>query len=257
MRTASYRSRVLILIALISCTDGQSAHEAEPFQPTAVIDLGAVVTEDLPERVWGSAFLEQNGFTDPNRFDVISWVYPAGEGQEVEGSNAYYRIFNHGGPHIDAPNHVGVGGGLDSYPIDAFSGPAKVIDARDFAPGRTIPASAFEGVAAGDVVLLLTDYTPPSGDDIPTVTTVTDEAAEFLSSLPIRAVGTNSFSMEALSDLTKPWVHDFFLGRGIPIYEQLFNVDALLGYDRLFFTGAPLNIRDGDGMIVRPLVFAY
>jgi len=257
MRAARCLFLCLFLVAPISCTDGQSEHETAPFQPTAVIDLGAVVTEDLPERVWGPAFLAQNGFTDPNRFDVISWVFPAGDDEKVEGSNAYYRIFNHGGPHVDAPNHVGVGGGLDAYSPDAFSGPLKVVDARDFGPGRTIPVSAFDGVTAGDVVVLLTEYTPPTGDEIPTVTTVTGEAAEFLSNLPIRAVGTNSFSIEALSDVTKPWIHDYFLGRGIPVYEQLFNVDALLGYDRLFFTGAPLNIKDGDGMIVRPLVFAY
>ena len=48
-----------------------------------------------------------------------------------------------------------------------------------------------------------------------------------------------------------------FLLRGIPIYEQLFNVESLIGKERMFFVGVPANIRDGDGMIVRPVVFAY
>ncbi len=52
-------------------------------------------------------------------------------------------------------------------------------------------------------------------------------------------------------------IHDSFLSRGIPVYEQLFNVDQLLGKENLYFVGVPLNIRDGDGMIVRPVVFVY
>lgn len=53
-------------------------------------------------------------------------------------------------------------------------------------------------------------------------------------------------------------VHESFLSRSIPIYEELFNVDRLLGLERMYFVGVPLNIQDGDGMmIVRPLVFDY
>jgi kynurenine formamidase len=26
----------------------------------------------------------------------------------LSGSNSCYTLFNHGGPHVDAPNHVGV-----------------------------------------------------------------------------------------------------------------------------------------------------
>jgi kynurenine formamidase len=44
------------------------------------------------------------------------------------------------------------------------------------------------------------------------------------------------------------------LSQGIPFYEQLFNVEELLGHERMFFVGAPLNIEGGDGMIVRPVV---
>lgn len=32
------------------------------------------------------------------------------------------------------------------------------------------------------------------------------------------------------------------------------NVESLLGRERMFFVGAPLNIEAGDGMIVRPVV---
>lgn len=52
-------------------------------------------------------------------------------------------------------------------------------------------------------------------------------------------------------------VHYSFLSRSIPAYEQLMNMDRLLGKSNLFFVGVPLNIENGDGMIVRPVVFVY
>ena len=58
------------------------------------------------------------------------------EGGSVSVSNAYYTLFNHGGPHVDAPNHVGVGSGLDSYPVESFAGPVKVFDVRQFSKGE-------------------------------------------------------------------------------------------------------------------------
>jgi kynurenine formamidase len=41
------------------------------------------------------------------------------------------------------------------------------------------------------------------------------------------------------------------------VYEQLFNVDKLIDKEMMFFVGVPVNISDGDGMIVRPVVFAF
>jgi kynurenine formamidase len=80
--------------------------------PREIVDLGAVITEETPARFWGRGFLETMGYTDQNRFDVIEWAYGP-----VSGSNSYYRLFNHGGPHVDAPNHIGVGSGLDAWPV--------------------------------------------------------------------------------------------------------------------------------------------
>ena len=246
-------------LVLLSCsTPDPSANRDLEFTPSAVIDLGAVVTEDLPERVWGKALLQEFGFTRSNAFDVVTWELPM-EGGTVSGSNAYYTLFNHGGPHVDAPSHMGLGGGLDSYPIEAFSGPAKVFDVSGYANGRSIPVDVFQGhVEAGDVVLVYSGYTPPQTDEEhPQVITLTNEAAEFLATTPVRAYGTDSFSVESLDDLRLPSIHHAFLSRGIPIYEELFNVVELLNKGNMFFVGAPVNIKDGDGMIVRPVVFVY
>lgn len=268
------RSKTTILMAgvvlfLPACShNDQNDPDHGLWEPREVIDLGALVTEDLPERVWGKAFLASLGFERPNSFEVINWEFQM-EGGSVSGSNSYYTLFNHGGPHVDAPNHVSVGGGLDSYAIEAFSGPLKVFDVRRFPKGRSIPAEVFnDSVRPGDVVLIFTGYTPPQTDDaFPETITLTRAAAEYLATMPVRAFGTDAFSVASLQDTTPvdaetetaravP-IHHSFLSRGIPLYEQLFNVDQLLDKGNMYFVGVPLNIRNGDGMIVRPVVFVY
>jgi kynurenine formamidase len=226
--------------------------------PSKVIDLGALVTEDLPQMHWGNALLRRLGFKKQNRFEVKRWSFPSDKGK-VSGSNAYYTLFNHGGPHVDAPAHIGAGSGLDSYGIDAFYGPLKVFDVRGYPRGRSIPKDVFQGkVAAGDIVLTFTGYKAPGTDDaLPEVITLTNEAAEFLAGVPVRAYGTDAFGVDDMTDTTMPWIHHSFLSRAIPVYEQLCNLDKLLGGGKMFFIGAPLNIKDADGMIVRPIVFVY
>ena len=259
MKRPLYQLAVITFLSavMLSCSPTRSGR-GPAFAPSEVIDLGTVVTEDLPQRVWGKGFMKQMGFTRQNSFDVIEWKFPI-HGGVVSGSNGYYTLFNHGGPHVDAPNHMDWGGGIDSYPIEVFSGPLKVFDASSYPLGRSVPAEVFQGkVNSGDVVLIFTRYTPPQTDDaIPEVRTLTHEAAEFLALLPVRAYGTEAFGVESLSDTKMPWIHHSFLSRGIPVYESLFNVDKLLGKERMYFVGVPLNIKGGDGMIVRPVVFVY
>jgi arylformamidase len=228
------------------------------FAPTRVIDLGALVTDSLPQQFWGRSTLKALNFSKQNSVELIKWSLPA-DGGSISGSNAYYTLFNHGGPHIDAPIHVGAGGGIDSYPVEAFSGPAKVFDVSGYPLGRSVPTSVFRGmVQPGDVVLIVTRYRFPRNDETPAdVTTLTHDAAEYLATLPVRAYGTDAFGVESQSSKKMPWIHQTFLSRGIPIYEQLLNVDKLLGSSRLFFVGVPLNMKDGDGMLVRPVVFVY
>lgn len=261
MQVTIHAPALSLVVAATTFSCAPSPRDDQPegsFQPTEVVDLGALVTADLPERLWGRAFLKQMGFTRPNEFEILPWTFPMG-GQEVTGSNAYYTLFNHGGPHVDAPNHMGVGGGLDSLPVEAFSGPLKVFDASSYPLGRSVPVDVFEGsVEAGDVVVIFTRYVPPQSDDeLPQVVTLTSEAAEYLARLPVRAYGTNSFSVESLQDLSWPSIHHSFLSRGIPVYEQLFNVESLLRHERMYFVGTPLNIVSGDGMIVRPVVLVH
>jgi len=158
---------------------------------------------------------------------------------------------------------------VDSFPVEAFSGLLRVFDVSAYPPGRTVPAAVFEGqgLQPGDTVLTYTAYAPPGNDEsVPKSITLKPEAAEYLANIPVGAYGTDAFSVNSLQAEPAPGdtalaraipAHNAFLSRGIPIFESLFNVDRLLGRQYMYFTGAPLNIKDGDGMMVRPLVFVY
>ena len=254
---------------LISACGNPQASRSSDFSPIEVIDLGTLITEDTAQRVAGEGFLELSGINRPNQFELVTWTVEM-PGGDVTGSNAFYTLANHGGPHVDAPNHVGLEGGIDSYPIEAFSGPLKVFNVSAYPKGFSIPPSVFRSadVNPGDVVLIYTDYEPPHDEtSFPETVTLTREAAEYLAKIPIRAIATDAYSVANLQDQANVTstdvtaqavpIHHSFLSRGIPVYEQLFNVEQLLDKERMYFSGVPVNIRDGDGMIVRPVVFVF
>jgi kynurenine formamidase len=259
---------VLAASMLAACAEKDEA-VSTGFQYAEVIDLGALITEDIAQKVAGSAFLAANGIDRLNEFEIITWTADIGGGS-VSGSNAFYTLANHGGPHVDAPNHVGLGGGIDSYPINAFAGPLKVFDVSEYPNGFTVPVDVFkgQGIEPGDVVLIYTNYAPPMDEEsYPETVTIKREAAEYLAEIPIRAFATDAYSVanvqqQAVVESMDPTakvvpIHHSFLSRGIPVYEQLFNVDKLIDKEMMFFVGVPVNISDGDGMIVRPVVFAF
>jgi kynurenine formamidase len=249
----------------IGCSAESGSSNRLPPVPTEIIDLGALVTEDTPEEYWGKALLKEMEFTESNSFDVLARKFGP-----VSVSNSYYRFFNHGGPHVDAPNHVGLGEGLDSYPVESFAGPLKVFDFSHLPIGRSITKEMLTGlpIEAGDIVLTYTGFSLPEADDAwPEAIALDYEAATWLADLPVRAIGTDALNVESMTDQSPvpsddeiarivPG-HHAFLSRGIPVFEQLANVDKLLGKNAMYFVGAPLNIQGGDGMMVRPLVLVY
>jgi len=260
---------IITLLWLLSSCSTKSSNQN--FQiPNEIIDLGTLVTEDLPERLLGKGFMEARGFNTTTAFEVINWELELGTGR-VSGSNSFYTLFNHGGPHIDGPNHIGLNGGIDSYPPESFTGQLRVFDVSNYATGRTVPIDVFKDkVNPGDVVLIYTNYDfnlYNSSESLPELITLTYKAAEYLASIPVNAYGTDAFSVytsddndpinsESSTAQAAP-IHHAFLSRGIPVYEQLFNVAKLLDKQNMYFIGAPLNIQNGDGMIVRPLVLVY
>ncbi len=260
------RCVVVALVGFLSfgCCPEKDLNTGTP-QPREIIDLGALVTHDLTLRVLGKRYPRERGFDRPNVFEVIHW-----SSGPIKGQNSYYTLFNHGGPHVDAPIHMGFEGGIEDYAVDSFVGPLKVFDVSHLPFGRSVGVGVFEAgdIQPGDVVMIYTDYRPPASDDeYPRVKSLTPEAAEYLAGVPVRAFATDAFSVEVgpgdrpTEPTTDPALHapshHAFLTRGIPAFEQLFNVKTLLEKKNMLFVGQPLNISRSYGMIVRPLVFVY
>lgn len=231
---------------------------AGPQLPRLVIDLSPTITEDLPVRIWGHRALKDLGFTDATEFRVIRGTTP------FYFSNSYYTLMNHGGPHVDAPNHLERGAsGIDSYPLESLVGPIKLVDVRGRPADQPIATAEFanRGIARGDVIIVLTGYVPPSGpDELPAIRSLSKEAAEYLAAIPVKAFGTDALSADVWGLRGLPYeesVHHVFLGHRIPIIEQLTNLEALIAIRQSVFVGLPLKVKDGDGSPIRAAAFVY
>jgi kynurenine formamidase len=110
---------------VVGCNSSRPGNEAAPL-PREVIDLSPTITEDLPVRIWGHRALNELGFLDSTEFRVLRGTDP------VYYQNSYYTLMNHGGPHLDAPNHLerGEARGVDSYRLESLIGPIKLVDVR-------------------------------------------------------------------------------------------------------------------------------
>jgi hypothetical protein len=68
---------VTVCVFVAACANRPDSQTApHTFSASQVIDLGAVVTEDLPQQFWGKAFMKQMGFMKQNSFDVITGTFP-------------------------------------------------------------------------------------------------------------------------------------------------------------------------------------
>ena len=216
-------------------------------------------------RVWGQRALKDFGFGETTEFQLIKRSEP------LYVSNAYWTLMNHARPHVDAPNHLQRNaGGVDGYDLARLVGPIKLIDARGSSINETISVAEISGndIQPGDVVIILTGYIAPGPNEIPAFRVLSKEAAEYLAGIPIRAFATDALSADSFRDfyrrmeqgdnfIYEDLVHHSFLSRGIPIIEQLVNVDALVGIQNAVFVGLPLKVKDGDASPIRAAAFVY
>ena len=143
------------------------------------------------------------------------------------------KLGEHSGTHVDAPAHFIPGGKtVDEMPLEKFIGEAFVVDVRD-GEGTVkldeLPDSGYYG----KIVLFLTGGRGLS-----------PEVALFLVAEGVKAVGTDAMS---IGDET---VHTILLSEEVPVFENLTNLDILLG--RTFtFVAFPLKIEGGSGSPVR------
>ncbi|GLW62662.1 cyclase [Actinomadura rubrobrunea] len=165
------------------------------------------------------------------------------------------------GTHVDAPYHVDDAlPRLEEVPLDRFTGPAVVMDARGLPPRTAIgPEALPDGLAPGVVLLIATGWSARWGSgDYLAHPYPSAETAEAIVAAGVRTVGIDALSV----DRTPPPgdeafsldAHRVLCGAGAVIVENLTGLDRLLEAQA---AGRPVEVSmfpirlAGDGAPVR------
>ncbi len=188
-----------------------------------IIDLSLPIGEDTP--------------TYPGDPDISIRLWA------VIDRDGYYmnvlKIGEHSGSHVDAPAHLLPDGKtVDEMPLESFMGEGVIVDLRG-GEGEVLLEELPETELRGRIVLLLT------GGRV-----VSPEVAQFLVDEGVRAVGTDGMS------IGNEIVHRILLEREVPIFENLINLELLVGRE-FTFVGFPLKIEGGSGSPVRAVALVH
>ncbi len=169
----------------------------------------------------------------------------------------------HTGTHVDAPRHFVAGGaGLHEFPVDAFVGPATVVDLSQVDFGRAevkeIEPEHLAGVDLASIDRILFK-TANSTEDLlmqPDFTTeyvsLSLATAELLVANKIRLVGVDYLSIEKKGNPGHP-VHVAVLSAGMVNVEGVRLTEVPAG--EYMLAALPLNLIDGDGAPARVVLY--
>jgi kynurenine formamidase len=260
---------LLLLVALVfaSCVKEQKTPNFQ--MPQRIVDLSPTVTEDLPVRMVGHKLLSNLGVRDRNKFEHIEGSEP------MYYLDSYITLFNHAGPHVDAPIHlIENGSSVDKYDLERFIGYAKIMDFSNRTSEEAITVKDIQkyDIRAGDIAIAYVGYIPPvNPEELPTHSVLSREAAEYLARLPVKAFATDSPGVDNVGSLTRMLeegitgvenllpVHYAFLSRRIPIIETLVNLNVIAGEKKVVFVGFPLKTsgKAGDAGPMRAVALIY
>ena len=157
----------------------------------------------------------------------------------------------HTGTHVDAPFHFVDGAvTIDEIPIDAYVGPAQVIDMRGEA-AITIEFLA-ERLEPGTTRVLLHTGCWGSPDTFPQVWPVADDdVPAWLAEQGVRLIGLDAPSVDEITSSKLPR-HHLFNDAGLLILENLLLDAVQPGVYELIVL--PLRLKGGDGSPVRAVL---
>jgi len=165
---------------------------------------------------------------------------------------------SHTGTHLDAPRHfIPHGIGIDKIPPNKLIGEAYVADLSKKPIGSGITSKDLrreleEEIGRDDIVVIYTGCSEHWGDKSINrdYTYLTGDAAEYLVSKRVRAVGIDFLSVEKFKAV-EPVVHKTLLGNGIFIIESLsYALKQFVGR-RILMICMPIKLQDGDGAPAR------
>jgi arylformamidase len=166
----------------------------------------------------------------------------------------------HTGSHIDAPSHVFRDGrGVEAYGLQHLSGHPTVVRLHHIGPSQGVSARDLQAVeiAEGAIVLLDTGWSDRMWGHFPDYYVnspfLTPEAAEYLASRRIRAVGFDFFEEYAarLPDFTSDdfVVHHILLGANVVLMEQMTNLAQVT--PDMWFMALPIKFEGVEGAPAR------
>jgi arylformamidase len=161
---------------------------------------------------------------------------------------------SHTGTHIDAPRHfIPDGIGVDQISPNKLIGEAYVADmsSKPIGSGITdvdLRQSLEAKVAEDDIVVIYTGCSEHWDDESMrrNYTYLTGDAAEYLVSKKIRAVGIDFLSVEKFN-ASPPVAHKSLLGNGIFIIESLSSATKQFAGKRILLMCLPIKLQNGDG----------
>jgi kynurenine formamidase len=174
---------------------------------------------------------------------------------EKNGVNLTKLILgSHTGTHIDAPRHfIPDGISVDEIPPSKLVGVAYVCDLSSKPIGSGITSSDLrknleEKIAKDDIVVCYTGCSEHWGDEpvSSNYTYLTENAAEYLVSKRVRAVGIDFLSVEKFR-APNPVAHKALLGNGIFIIESLSKATKQFVGKRILMICMPIKLQNGDG----------
>jgi kynurenine formamidase len=173
------------------------------------------------------------------------------------------ELGEHTGTHVDAISHMARqyrGQSIDTMPLSMFyteglcldlsqKGPRELIESADLE--RALSAASLE-IRQGDTVLLYTDHYRRAYGTAEWLSGpgVSVEAARWLGEQKIAAFAVETAS-PGVPGVSNKEVHRICGELGFTHYENMINLDQLIGRGRFRFIGLPLRIRGGTGSPVR------
>jgi kynurenine formamidase len=157
------------------------------------------------------------------------------------------RLGTHAGTHLDAPAHfLETGATVDSLPLAALVGPARVVDLSDVPPGGVIGRERLGAVVAGERLLLRTDWSRRFGEpgyyeEFPSLA---ENTVRELSTMRVALLGleTPSLCADHAADAA---AHRELLSAGVVIVEGLAGLAMLP--ERVWLIALPLRLDGLDG----------
>ena len=165
---------------------------------------------------------------------------------------------SHTGTHLDAPRHfIRDGIGIDRIPPDRLIGEAYVADLSKKPIGSGITFEDLrreldEKIVKDDIVVVYTGCSKHWGVESINrdYTYLTGDAADYLVSKGVRAVGIDFLSVEKFK-AAEPAVHKKLLGNGIFIVESLSSALNQFVGKRILMICMPIKLENGDGAPAR------